>query len=122
MKEQKFRKLEVWTKAMDFIEDIYRLTDKFPIKEMYGLISQLNRSAISIALNIAEGSGAGSDNEFCRFLNIALRSAYEVMCGIEVAIRLNYCSDKEAEILFKNCDTLCAMLSGLKRTLKADSR
>lgn len=121
MKEQKFRKLEVWIKAMDFVEEVYRLTNKFPTKEMYGLISQLNRSATSIALNIAEGSGAGSDNEFCRFLNIALRSAYEAMCGIEVAVRLNYCSTKEADVLLKDCDTVCAMISGLKRKLKADS-
>ena len=82
---------------MDFIEQIYKITDKFPKTEMYGLTNQIRRAALSIALNIAEGSGAGSDNEFNRFLNIALRSGYEVMCGIEVAKRLNYCCNNEEE-------------------------
>lgn len=118
MREQKFRKLEVWNKAMNFIEEIYRITNKFPTNETYGLTSQLRRSAISIALNIAEGSGAGSDNEFKRFLTITLRSAYEVMCGVEIAKRLNYCDEVETSKLFKNCDEVSAMLSGLKKKLQ----
>lgn len=121
MKEQKFRKLNVWDKAMDFIEEIYKLTNKFPSKELYGLTSQLRRAAISIALNIAEGSGSDSDAEFNRFLNISLRSSYEVMCGIEVARRLRYCTDSEVDRLLGKCDEVSAMISGLKKKLKADS-
>jgi len=121
MKEQKFRKLEVWNKAMDFVEEVYEVTNKFPPKEMYGLTSQLRRSAISIAMNIAEGSGSGSDAEFNRFLNISLRSSYEVMCGIELARRLEYCNESQVDNLLKKCDELSAMISGLKEKLKADS-
>ncbi|MCU0666152.1 MAG: four helix bundle protein [Candidatus Omnitrophica bacterium] len=62
---------------MDFIERVYLKTSKFPQSECYGLTSQVRRAAVSIALNIAEGSGSGSDLEFKRFLNIALRSSYE---------------------------------------------
>ena len=75
MQEQKFRKLEVWKKSMDFVEEIYKTTNQFPVNEMYGLTSQLRRAALSIPLNIAEGSGAGSDPEFNRFLNISMRSS-----------------------------------------------
>jgi len=119
MKEQKFRKLEVWNKAMDFIEEIYKITNKFPAKETYGLISQLRRAATSIALNIAEGSGSGSDNELNRFLNISLRSSYEVMCGIEVAKRLKYCNNEEVDSLLNRCNELSAMIFGLKKKLKS---
>jgi len=121
MKEQKFRKLNVWTKAMDFIEEVYKITNGFPSKELYGLTSQLRRAAISIALNIAEGSGSDSDAEFNRFLNISLRSSYEVMCGIEVAGRLKYCNEQEVVSLLTKCEELSAMISGLKKKLKADS-
>jgi len=121
MREQKFRKLKVWEKAMDFIEQIYRNTAKFPSTETYGLTSQLRRAATSIALNIAEGSGSGSDKEFNRFLNISLRSSYEVMCGIEVAGRLKYCGKDDVDALLKQCDELSAMLFGLKKKLKTES-
>ena len=70
-REQKFRKLTVWHKSLDFIEDIYKLTQEFPNHELYGLTSQLRRAALSVAMNIAEGSGTGSDREFNRFLNIS---------------------------------------------------
>lgn len=106
---------------MDFIEDLYKLTGKFPNKELYGLTSQLRRAAISIALNIAEGSGAGSDAEFKRFLNIALRSNYELMCGIEIASRLKYCTNSEKENILIKSDEISAMLTGLKKKLTTES-
>lgn len=106
---------------MDFIEEIYKITNKFPIKETYGLTSQLRRAALSIALNIAEGSGSGSDNEFNRFLNISLRSSYEVICGIEISNRLDYCSNEMADQLLTRCNELSAMIFGLKKRLKAES-
>ncbi len=77
--KQKFRKLKVWIKSIESIKEIYEVTKNFPREELYGLTSQIRRAATSIALNIAEGSGADSKKEFCRFLNIALRSSYEVI-------------------------------------------
>jgi four helix bundle protein len=117
MEEQKFRKLNVWSKSMDFIEQIYRTTQKFPIQETYGLTSQLRRASTSIALNIAEGSGSGTDREFKRFLNIALRSAYEAICAIEIAKRLGFCSMREANALKSGGEEISAMLTGLKKYL-----
>ncbi len=121
MKNQRFRKLKIWEKAIDFIEEIYKITNKFPGKELYGLTSQLRRAATSIALNIAEGSGAESDREFSRFLSIAIKSNYELMCGIEIAVRLSYCSEEESRNIFKNSDELAAMIAGFKKKLKAES-
>ncbi len=106
---------------MDFIEEIYKITNKFPSQETYGLTNQLRRAVTSIALNIAEGSVTGSDKEFNRFLTIALRSNYELMCGIEIALRLNYGLREEAENIFKSWDELAAMITGVKKKVKAES-
>jgi four helix bundle protein len=122
MQNQKFRKLDVWIKTMDFIEQVYLKTGRFPKEELYGLTSQIQRAAVSIALNIAEGSGSGSDLEFKRFLNIALRSSYEVICALEVAKRLKYLNEPDFDRLVNQCDEISAMLFGLIKKLKADSR
>lgn len=106
---------------MDFIEKIYKITTEFPRKEEYGLISQIRRASTSIALNIAEGSGTSSDKDFGRFLNISLRSVYEVMCGIEISQRLGYCLEKDTETILRDSDELAAMINGFIKKLKAES-
>jgi four helix bundle protein len=121
MNKQRFRNLKVWQAAMEFIEVVYKTTSEFPKSEIYGLSSQLRKSAISIALNIAEGSGSDSNIEFNRFLNISLRSAYETICALEITKRLNYSNDNEINELFKKCDEISAMIFGLKKKLKADN-
>ena len=105
-----------------FVEKVYKLTNQFPSDELYGLTSQLRRAATSIALNIAEGSGADFDNEFNRFLSIAHRSNYEVMCGFEIARRLKYIEENELDAILNKCNELSAMIFAFKKKLKADSR
>jgi four helix bundle protein len=73
-----FRSLSVWEKAHDLVLSTYEVTRSFPGDERYGLTSQLRRSATSIASNIAEGCGRGSDADFARCLQIAFGSASEV--------------------------------------------
>ena len=73
-----FRELKVWEKAHLLTIDIYRITATFPKEEMYGLTSQIRRASSSIPANIAEGCGRGSDNDFRRFLQIAMGSASEL--------------------------------------------
>ncbi|TRZ96006.1 four helix bundle protein [bacterium] len=119
--KQKFRNLDVWIKSIDFIESVYKITNNFPTKEAYGLTSQIQRAATSIALNIAEGSGSGSDIEFKRFLRIALRSSYEVVCALEIAKRLNYLKQDTFDNLTKQCDELSAMIYGLMKRLNANA-
>ena len=105
---------------MDLVENIYRLTAGFPNDERYGLTSQLRRSVTSIALNIAEGSGCPSEVEFARFLDIAQRSNYELMCGIEIAQRLSFLSVENRDQILDQSDEVSAMIFGLKKKLKAD--
>jgi len=116
MKGQKFRKLKVWEKAIDFTEEIYKITNSFPKEELYGLTSQIRRASISIPLNISEGSGCDSQKEFIRFLDIALRSTYEIMTGLEIAKRLKYLEEEKYKGIINSIDGIAAMIVGFKKS------
>ncbi len=84
-----FRDLKVWQKAVRLAIEIYTLTEKFPREEIYGLTSQMRRSAVSIASNIAEGRNRGTRKEFSQFLRISLGSCAELSTQIDIAKRLS---------------------------------
>lgn len=88
MKIQSYKDLVVWQKSMDLVVDIYSLTNKLPKQETYGLASQIQRAAISIASNIAEGSNRRSRADFRRFCTISLGSAAEVETQLLLIERL----------------------------------
>ncbi len=91
-----FKNLKVWQVSMELAELVYSLTKSFPSNEAFNLVSQINRSVVSIPSNIAEGKGRGSDNDFKRFLYIARGSLFELRTQLELARRLKYIdSDKE---------------------------
>jgi four helix bundle protein len=123
MKGQKFRKLNIWNKSMAFVSMIYKSSEKFPNRELYGLTQQLRRAAISISLNIAEGSASSTDKEFKRFLSMSLRSIYEVMCGIEISNNLGYIKSDATKPILNDAEELAAMVGGLikKLDVKAES-
>jgi len=113
-----YRKLKVWNKAVDLVEECYRLTKNFPKHEMYGLSSQIQRASISIPSNIAEGRQRIHTKEFIQHLSIAHGSLAELETQIEIAIRLNYIEDAEREHFLKSTTEIGKMLTGLKRALK----
>jgi four helix bundle protein len=117
MNKHNFRKLKVYQKAIEFAVEIYKLSKTFPGEELYGLTSQIRRAATSISLNIAEGSGNNSEKEFKRFLEIALRSAYEVMACLEIALKLIYFEKKDFDRLISEADEIAAMISGFSKSL-----
>ena len=80
-----FKELHVWKLSKDLCKEIYSVTNSFPDSEKYGLIGQLNRAAMSIPSNIAEGSSRKSDKDFSRFIDIALGSSFEVETQIIIA-------------------------------------
>lgn len=112
-----FRKLKIYQKAIDFTVKIYMLTKSFPKDELFGLTNQIRRAVTSISLNIAEGSGNKSNKEFKRFLEISLRSTYEVMTCLEIASRLNYCAKEDSERQTMEADELAAMIVGFSNQL-----
>jgi len=107
----------VYQGAIEFAIEIYKLSKTFPREELYGLTSQIRRAVTSISLNIAEGSGNNSEKEFRRFLEIALRSDYEVMTCLEIAVRLNYCVRKDFDRLVVEADEIAAMITGFSKSL-----
>ncbi|MBI2405169.1 four helix bundle protein [Candidatus Gottesmanbacteria bacterium] len=119
MKEHQFRKLTVWQRSMIYVTKIYALTSTFPRVEQFGLIDQLRRATTSIVLNIAEGSGSGSNQEFLRFLMMAKRSGYEVITGLEIVKNLHYGSEKDVNDLIREVEEICSMITGLSRKLRS---
>ena len=97
----KYRELKVRQRAMTFTIVIYRESKTWPSEERFGLVSQIRRAAYSIPLNISEGAGNDSFKEFCRFLEMALRSAYEGMTAIDIARGLEFLSNERADALPK---------------------
>jgi len=91
-----YRDLIVWQQSVDLVTEIYRLTQKFPKYETYGLSDQMRRSSVSIPSNIAEGQARQHTGEFRQFLHVALGSAAELDTQIIIAQRLNYISAEEA--------------------------
>ena len=83
-----YKELIVWQKAMDLVVEIYKLTDQFPKSEIYSLISQMRRSAISIPSNIAEGRRRSSKRSFRHFLLISFGSGAELETQIEIEKKL----------------------------------
>lgn len=106
---------------MEFIGHVYAASAKYPRSEQYGLIDQIRRAAVAIALNIAEGSGAGSDKEFARFLRISFRSIYEVITAAEIALQMRFGEVADQKNIIRESDELAAMILGFIKTLQADS-
>jgi len=87
------KELDAWKRSIDFVVQIYKLTKEFPSGEFYGLSSQLRRASVSIASNIAEGSGRNSSKELVHFLHLSLGSLSEVETQLIIGRKLNYFQD-----------------------------
>lgn len=115
-----YRKLEVWKLAKDFAVDTYRASSCFPAEERYGLTSQIRRAAVSIAANIAEGSGRDSEQELLRFLRIALGSLNEVETLAEIAVELGFLPKVEHEGLQSRAKDLGIRLRNFTAKITSD--
>ncbi|MCG8449657.1 MAG: four helix bundle protein [Pirellulales bacterium] len=115
-----FRDLQVWQKAHLVTLDIYQSTQSFPSDERYGLTSQLRRSSASVAANIAEGCGRGSDSDFRRFLQMAMGSASEAEYHLLLAKDLHLIADEPYQTLTKQIQEIKRMLASLIKKLIAD--
>lgn len=113
----KFEELNVYQEALKFIDEIYVMTSTFPREEMFGLTNQLRRSAVSIALNIAEGTSR-TKKDFCHFLDIARGSCYESVANLTISKKRNYISESDFRQAYGKCEMLSKMLSKLKISLQ----
>lgn len=109
----RFEKLEVWQDGRKFVNKIYSLTRLFPKEEKFGLIDQLRRAAVSIILNIAEGSDRKSDVEFRRYLRMAITSCEEVVAALYISLDQGYIKKEDFDDIYKDANLLVARLNAL---------
>jgi len=110
---QSYKDLVVWKKSMSLVTQIYQASQKFPKEEVYGLTSQLRRSAVSIPSNIAEGAGRRSSGEFRQFLVQARGSLLELETQVQIAGNLGYLKSQKVEELVTKTSEIGKMLNGL---------
>lgn len=113
----RFEDLKVWHMAADLSNEIDLLAKKFPVEERFSLASQMKRAADSVVLNITEGSTGQTVPEFKRFLDIALRSAIEVVACLYLAQKRKYITDEIYAKHYNDYELLCKMITKLRDSM-----
>ncbi len=113
-----FEKLKIWQKAMDIVENVYKVCAELTSNEKFNLISQIKRCAVSIPSNIAEGSGRNSNNEFAHFLGIANGSTYELITQLMISKRLKLIAEEKISTIINELVEVSNMNFALQRSLK----
>ena len=113
-----FRKLDVYHLSKRIVANVYALTKSFPAPEQHGLTNQLQRAAISVPSNIAEGMGRFSQRERIHFLEIALGSLMEVMCQLEIAEMLGYVNKSQLDAMEQLLLQATRMLTKLRKNIE----
>ncbi len=116
-----YRDLRAWQQAMELVTEIYKATRAFPKYELYGLVAQLRRAAVSAPSNLAEGHGRNSKNEFRQFIGQARGSLSEVEIQLEIARNLGYLERASADALLECADAVGKMLTGLRSWSEKDA-
>jgi len=118
-KIRSYRDLEIWRKGILLSRDIYRLIEGYPEKERFGIISQMQRAAVSVPANIAEGWARTGAKEFAHFLNIANGSLAELHTFLVVSGELGYLGRDNFSVYEKRVEELQKMIYSLKKSLPA---
>jgi len=108
-----FRKLDIWSKGVSIVKDVYALSENIPQKEKFGLISQMQRCAVSIPSNIAEGCSRNSEIEFKRFLEMAIGSSFELETQLILCIEIGYTERENLESLLTDLHLLQKQINSL---------
>jgi four helix bundle protein len=117
---QSYQDLEVWQGGMDLVDAVYTLTAGFPTTERYGLTSQVQRAAVSVPCNIAEGYGRSHRGDYLRFLSIARGSLCEVETLLLIAARRNFATPEQVNPLLALTKRIGQMLARLMQSLNAN--
>lgn len=115
---QSHENLEVWKKSVQLSVFLYRVTEKFPTREMYGLSAQIRRAAVPVPSNIAEGRRRRTDADFLHFLHIAYGSLAEIETQILIAKELLFCEKRDYENTLSLTTELGKMLHGMMIALR----
>lgn len=112
-----FRKLEIWIMSKDFVKEIYQLSSSFPENEKFGLVNQINRAAVSIPSNIAEGCSRATNKDFKRFIDIAIGSSFELETQLFISKDLNYVSNSNFLLLIDKLTQIQKKLNSYRNYL-----
>src|SRR5215208_6616290 len=118
MKVQSYRDLIVWQKSVDFIDEIYRLSRKFPDDERYAMTMQIRKAAVSVSSNIAEGSGRFTSRDYLNFISQSRGSVKEAESDALVAIRLRFITESDASRALGLSDEISRMLFQLRDSIR----
>ncbi len=110
--------LDVWKRSIKFVTEIYKITDRFPNTEKYGLTNQLKRASVSISSNISEGASRNHRKEFIQFLYISLSSTSEIETQLIISKNLGFLNDKTEVFLLSELGIIAKMIQGLIKSLK----
>jgi len=113
-----YKELKIWQKSVDLAVRIYEITKDFPSEEIYGLTSQIRRSAVSVPSNIAEGAGRNTKKDFNNFLGISNGSSCELDTQMIIAQRINLIDQLALKSIQQQIDEVQKMNWSLKRSLK----
>lgn len=120
MRTRRFRDLLVWQRSMRLAEAIYAATRPFPKEELFGLVSQMRRAAVSVPSNIAEGHGRESEKRFALYINQARGSLHELETQVELARNLGMIPVQRADEILEEAAEIGRMLHGLRNTLRRE--
>jgi four helix bundle protein len=118
---QSYKELLVWQQSMRLVAEVYRVTKLFPREEIYGLTSQLRRSAVSVPSNIAEGQGRASRGEFVQFLCTARGSLFELETQLLIAGQLSYFKPQDGTEISQQLTRVAQLLNALINSLRPSS-
>ena len=112
------KKLQAFQLADEVVFDVYKVTATFPKQELFGLVSQMRRAAVSVACNIVEGCARHTESEYVRFLDMAYGSAKELDYETSLANRLGFLTDKDYRRLAEGTDHSCRVLAALIKSFR----
>lgn len=114
-----YKELIVWQKAMELAREIFKLTEKFPKSELYGIVSQMRRAAVAIPSDIAEGYGRRSQKEYSRFYAIAYGSGLELETQLILSKELKFAPEKDFQKSEALLTEVLKMLNSMTKKLGA---
>lgn len=117
-----YRKIQAWQKSHELVLQVYKTTEVFPAKEIYGVTSQVRRAAMSVPTNIAEGYGRSTDSEIARFMDITLGSLNEIEYLLYLSVDLKYCAKQAFDDLSDKIIEIRKMLTAFTKTLRGSSK
>jgi len=113
-----FKELIIWQKARKLVKDVYLILKSFPDDERFGIISQIKRTSISVAANIAGGAGRNTDKDFARFLDIANGPCFELETLLILAVDLDYLSELKYDVILKEIEEIQKMIYSLRNKIR----